>query len=186
MRTTAVPTAQDPSGSFDFARLADVHNTAYDNPLAWFLVGGWFVALAAGVVVLFVQRIDVTRRKDGWPARLFALAALLLVGPPLVSFVCDSIWQDGDKVPNAIGWAMGAKTKDTPAEFRDWAAARYGVKLTVPQLDTVLTRKPQGLFVSSNETDPIIVDGGLVHGLYAAGQIVLVDAKESELPVVHK
>lgn len=186
MRAAAVPAAQDPSGSFDYARLADVHNPAYDSPLAWLLVGGWLLALAAAVVLMFVQRMDLARRRDSWPARLAVLAAVLLIGPVLVSWVCDSVWQNGDKVPNALGWATGAKAKDTTAEFHDWAAARYGVKLTAPQLDTVLTRKPVGLFVTANETDPIIVDGGLVHGLYAAGQIVLVDAKDAELPVVHK
>ena len=186
MRAAHVPSAQDPSGSFDYARLADVHNPAYDSPLAWLLVAGWLLVLAAAVVLMFVQRMDLSRRRDSWPARLAVLAGVLLVGPVVISWVCDGIWQNGDKVPNALGWVTGAKTKDTAPEFRDWAAARYGIKLTGPQLDTVLSRKPVGLFVTANETNPIIVDGGLVHGLYAAGQIVLVDAKDAELPVVFK
>lgn len=178
------PFLQDPNGQFDYAKLTEVHNTTYDSPLGIILVAGWFLALAAAIIIHFVQKLDPGRRRTGTPARLALVAVALLAGPILVSLVMEWTSQSGGKIPNAWGYVTGAKTTDRDKEFSDWAKARYGVELTGPQLKEVQKRKNDGFMVPSNETHAIIVGGALVHGLYAAGQVVLVDDKNKEIPAI--
>lgn len=180
------PFLQDPNGAFDYAKLSEVHNSAYDSPLGVLLVGGWFLALAAAIIISVVQKLDVGRRSTGTPARLGVAAVVLLAGPILASLVMEWTAQSGGKIPNAWGYVTGAKTVDRDKEFSEWASARYGVTLTGPQLTEVQKRKNDGFMVPSNETNPIIVGGALVHGLYAAGQVVLVDDKNKEIPRVSR
>lgn len=179
-----LPLAQDPSGAFDYARLSEIHNTAYDSPLGIVLVAGWFLLLAAAIIIHVVQKLDVGRRRTGTPTRLAVVAIALLAGPIIVSLVLEWTSQKGGAVPNAMGYVTGAKTVDRDQEFSDWAKARYGIELTGPQLTEVQKRKNDGFMVASNETHPIIVGGALVHGLYAAGQVVLVDDKNKEIPAI--
>lgn len=179
-----LPLAQDPSGAFDYARLSEIHNTAYDSPLGIVLVAGWFLVLAAAIIIHVVQKLDVGRRRTGTPTRLAVVAIALLAGPIIVSLVMEWTSQKGGAVPNAMGYVTGGKTVDRDKEFSDWAKARYGIELTGPQLTEVQKRKNDGFMVASNETHPIIVGGALVHGLYAAGQVVLVDDKNKEIPAI--
>lgn len=178
------PFAQDPHGAFDYAKLSEIHNTAYDSPLGIVLVAGWFLMLAASIIIHVVQKLDVGRRRTGTPGRLAVAALVLLAGPILVSLYMEWSANKGGTVPNAMGYVTGAKTVDRDKEFSDWAKARYGVDLTGPQLTEVQKRKNDGFMVASNETHPIIVGGALVHGLYAAGQVVLVDDKNKEIPAI--
>jgi hypothetical protein len=178
------PFLQDPNDSFDYATLTEVHNSAYDTPLGIILVAGWFLALAAAIIIHMVQKLDVGRRRTGTPTRLALTALVLLAGPILVSLVLEWTTHSGGKIPNALGYVTGAKTVDRDQEFSDWVKARYGVELTGPQVTEVQKRKNDGFMVPSNETHAILVNGALVHGLYAAGQIALVDDKGNEIPTV--
>lgn len=179
----SLPTAQDPSGSFDYADLTPFHNPAYDTLYGILLSGGWFLALAAGIVVFVVRRYDKSKLPAVWAKRSFWAAGLLLVLPILGSGIMDFTAGAGDAVPNFVGLAKGAKTSDKNGEFIAWAQDRYKVDLTEIQAIELQKLTNKGFMVTSNETNPAIFNGALIHGTSAAGQIILVDKDEKELPV---
>lgn len=180
-----LPTTEDPAGAFDYANLTPIHNTAYDTPVGWLLVGGWFLTLAAAVITFCLERLYPNRRRTDWPRRLVFLTALLVVGPIAASLGVgwySNNQSDGDKVANVWGYLQGSRTSDRDGEFKAWAKARYGMELTAPQITEVLQPKSTGFMTTSNETHPIIFNGALVHGMLAAGQIVIADDNGHEIP----
>lgn len=179
----SLPTAQDPAGAFDYADLTQFHNPAYDTLYGIILTSGWFLALAAGIVVYVVRKVDKSKLQAVWAKRSMWAAGLLLVGPILVSGGMDFTSGTGDKVPNFIGLVKGAQTADKNAEFISWARDRYQVDLTDIQAAEVQKLMNKGFMVTSNETSPVIFGGGLIHGTSAAGQIILVDKDDKEVPV---
>jgi hypothetical protein len=179
----SLPTTQDPSRAFDYASLTEFHNTAYDNLGGIILSGGWFLALAAGIVVYAARRVDKSRLPAAWASRCFWAAGLLLVLPVLGSGVMDFTSGTGDTVPNFAGLAKGAMTSDKNGEFTSWAQDRYKIDLTGIQATELQKLTNKGFMVTSNETNPVIFNGALIHGTSAAGQIILVDKDAKEMPV---
>lgn len=179
----SLPTAQDPSKAFDYASLTEVHNTAYDSLGGIILSGGWFLALAAGIVILVVRRVDKSKLPAVWATRSFWAAALLLILPVLGSGVMEFTSRSGDTVPNFIGLAKGATVSDKNGEFTAWAKDRYNVELSGIQATELQKLTNKGFMVTSNETNPVIFNGSLIHGTSAAGQIILVDKDSKEMPV---
>lgn len=179
----SLPTAQDPAGAFDYAELTQTHNTVYDTLHGIILSGGWFLALAVGIVIIVVRRVDKSKLSAVWARRSFWAAGLLLAVPVLVSGAMDVTSGSGDKVPNFAGLMKGAKTADKNGEFINWANDRYRVELTDIQAAELQKLTNKGFMVTSNETNPAIFNGALIHGTSAAGQIILVDKEDKELPV---
>lgn len=179
----SLPTTQDPAGAFDYANLTEFHNTAYDNLGGIILSGGWFLALAAGIVILVVRRVDKSKLPAAWATRSFWAAGLLLILPILGSGVMGFTSGTGDTVPNFAGLAKGAMTADRNGEFISWAKDRYKVDLTGIQAAELQKLTNKGFMVTSNETHPVIFNGALIHGTSAAGQIILVDKDAKEMPV---
>lgn len=79
--------------------------------------------------------------------------------------------------------STSAKTADRNGEFISWARDMYRMELTEIQAIELQKLTNKGFMVTSNETNPVIFNGGLVHGTSAAGQIILVDKNDKELPV---
>jgi hypothetical protein len=179
----SLPTVQDPSKAFDYASLTDFHNAAYDSLGGIILSGGWFLALAVGIVVFVVRRVDKSKLSAAWATRAFWAAGLLLIVPILGSGVMELTSGNGDTVPNFAGLARGAMTADKNGEFISWAKDRYKIDLTGIQATELQKLTNKGFMVTSNETHPVIFDGGLIHGTSAAGQIILVDKDDKEMPV---
>ncbi|MET4143983.1 hypothetical protein [Arthrobacter sp. UYCo732] len=179
----SLPTAQDPAGSFDYANLTQFHNPAYDSLFGILFSGGWFLALAAGIVIYVIRRVDKSRLPAIWAKRSFWAAGLLLAVPILGSGALELTAGTGDSVPNFVGLAKGAKTSDKNAEFISWAKDRYQVGLTNIQASELQKLTNKGFQVTSNETNPAIHNGALIHGTSAAGQIILVDKDDKELPI---
>lgn len=179
----SLPTAQDPAGAFDYAALTEFHNPAYDTAYGVLLSGGWFLALAAGIVVYAVRRVDKAKLPVAWAKRSFWVAGLLLVLPALASGALEATARTGDTVPNFVGLVQGAKTSDRNGEFIAWANSRYGVPLTDVQAVELQKLTNKGFMVTSNETHAAIHNGDLIHGVYAAGQIILKDKADKELPI---
>ncbi|ACL42331.1 hypothetical protein Achl_4380 (plasmid) [Pseudarthrobacter chlorophenolicus A6] len=179
----SLPTAQDPAGSFDYANLTQFHNPAYDSLIGILLSGGWFLALAAGIVIYVIRRVDKSRLPATWAKRSFWAAGLLLVLPILGSGAMNLTAGTGDSVPNFVGLAQGAKTSDKNGEFIAWAKDRYRVDLTDIQASELQKLTNKGFQVTSNETNPAIFNGALIHGTSAAGQIILVDKEDKELAI---
>jgi energy-coupling factor transporter transmembrane protein EcfT len=179
----SLPTAQDPSRAFDYASLTEFHNTAYDSLGGIVLSGGWFLALAAGIIVYVVRRVDKSKLPAAWATRSFWAAGLLLVLPVLGSGVMEFNSGTGDSVPNFAGLAKGATTSDKNGEFTSWAQDRYKIELTGIQATELQKLTNKGFMVTSNETHPVIFNGALIHGTSAAGQIILVDKDAKEMPV---
>jgi hypothetical protein len=179
----SLPTAQDPAGSFDYADLTQFHNTAYDSLIGILLSGGWFLALAAGIVIYVIRRVDKSRLPAVWAKRSFWAAGLLLVLPILGSGAMNLTSGNGDSVPNFVGLVNGAKTSDKNAEFITWAQDRYKVPLTDVQAAELQKLTNKGFMVTSNETHAAIHNGDLIHGVFAAGQIILKDKDDKELTI---
>ncbi|MBG0738720.1 hypothetical protein IV500_04715 [Paeniglutamicibacter antarcticus] len=179
----SLPTAQDPFKAFDYASLTEFHNTAYDNLGGIIMSGGWFLALAAGIMVYVVRRVDKSKLPAVWAKRSFWAAGLLLVVPILGSGVMELTSGSGDSVPNFAGLATGATTSDKNGEFTTWAEGRYKIDLTGIQASELQKLTNKGFMVTSNETNPVIFNGSLIHGTSAAGQIILVDKDAKEMPV---
>lgn len=179
----SLPTAQDPTGAFDYADLTQFHNTAYDSLIGILLSGGWFLALAAGIVIFVIRQVDKSKLPALWAKRSFWVAGLLLFLPILGSGAMEFTTGKGDSVPNFIGLTQGAKTSDRNAEFITWAKDRYQVDLTGIQANELQKLTNKGFQVTSNETNPAIHNGELIHGTSAAGQIILVDKEDKELTV---
>jgi hypothetical protein len=179
----SLPTAQDPSRAFDYAELTQFHNPVYDSVYGVILSGGWFLALAAGIVIVVVRRVDKSKLPAVWAKRSFWAAGLLLVLPVLASGALEVTSGTGDTVPNFAGLAKGATTSDKNGEFTSWAQDRYKIDLTRIQATELQKLTNKGFMVTSNETHPVIFDGSLIHGTSAAGQIILVDKDAREMPV---
>lgn len=177
------PTAQDPAGAFDYADLTQFHNPVYDTLYGIILTSGWFLALAAGIIVYVIRRVDKSRLPAVWAKRSLWTAGLLLLGPILTSGAMNFTSGNGDKVPNFLGLVQGANTSDKNSEFIAWAQDRYQMELTDIQAVELQKLTNKGFMVTSNETHPVIFNGGLAHGTSAAGQIILVDKDDIELPV---
>ena len=178
----SLPASQDPAGAFDYAALTEFHNPAYDTLFGVLLTGGWFLALAAAIVVCVVRRVDKSKLSARWTKRSFWAAGLLLAVPIMVSGGLNLAAGTGDKVPNFIGLVKGATTSDKNGEFTSWSQGRYRIALTNIQAAELQKLTNKGFMVTSNETHPVIFNGGLIHGVSAAGQIILVDKNGKELP----
>lgn len=179
----SLPTAQDPAGAFDYADLTSFHDPVYDTLYGVVLSGGWFLALAAGILILVVRHVDKSRVPALWAKRSFIAAGLLLAGPIALSVGLGAAAGGGDAVPNFVGLAKGAKASDPRGELISWAKDRYRIDLTAVQAGELQKLTNKGFMVTSNETHPVIHNGALIHGTSAAGQIILVDKDEKELPV---
>ncbi|GAA4033604.1 hypothetical protein GCM10023063_16700 [Arthrobacter methylotrophus] len=179
----SLPTSQDPAGAFDYAVLTQFHNPVYDTLYGIILSGGWFLALAIGIVIYVVRRVDKSRLSAVWARRSFWAAGLLLVLPVLASGAMNLATGSGDGVPNFVGLVKGAQTSDKNGEFISWARDRYQVPLTGVQAAELQKLTNKGFMVTSNETNPVIFNGALIHGTSAAGQIILVDKDAKEIPV---
>jgi hypothetical protein len=182
----SLPTSQDPAGAFDYAQLTEFHNPVYDGVFGMLLVAGWFVTLAAAIVLFVVQRFDPDRVDTRWIKRSLQFTALLLIGPWAAGLVMGFAFDKDDAVPNFVGHLQGATTSDPEAEFSKWAKSRYGMELTGVQSVELQKRENKGFMVPSNQTRPIIFEGELVHGIYAAEQIIVVNDEGKELPVETK
>lgn len=179
----SLPTAQDPTRAFDYANLTQFHNPAYDSLAGVLLSGGWFLALAVGIVIFVVRRVDKSRLPAVWAKRSFWAAGLLLFLPIIGSGAMELTAGTGDSVPNFMGLTKGAKTSDKNGEFIAWANDRYKVSLTEVQAAELQKLTTKGFMVTSNETHAAIHNGDLIHGIFAAGQIILKDKHDKELPI---
>lgn len=177
----SLPAAQDPTRAFDYADLTEFHNTAYDSLVGVILSGGWFLALAAGIILVVMRSVDKSKLPAVWAKRSFWAAGLLLILPVLGSGLMEFTSRTGDTVPNFVGLAKGAKTSDKNGEFIAWAQERYKIGLTEVQATELQKLTNKGFMVTSNETHPVIFNGALVHGTSAAGQIILVDKDSKEM-----
>jgi energy-coupling factor transporter transmembrane protein EcfT len=179
----SLPAAQDPARAFDYAELTQFHNPAYDSLYGVILSGGWFLALAAGIMIVVVRRVDKSKLPAVWARQSFWAAGLLLVLPVLGSGALELTSGAGDSVPNFAGLAKGASTSNKNAEFISWANDRYRIELTGIQAAELQKLTNKGFMVTSNETNPVIFNGSLIHGTSAAGQIILVDKEDKEMAV---
>ena len=179
-----LPRVQTPDDAFDYSTLTLFHNEVYDTPLGLLLTAGWFVALAASCVLFVMRRMDVNRPHSRWEKRMFSLGLILLIGPPAVAAVFHYAGMDDEKVPHVVGYLKGAMTTDPNAEFAQWAHERYGIALNENQTIEVQKLTDEGFMVQSNQTRPILFNGQLIHGLFAADQVVLVDTNGVELPII--
>lgn len=178
-----IPFAQDPAGAFDYSTLSQFHNEVYDTPLGLALTAGWFVAMAFGCVLFAMRRMDRNRPRSRWERRSFTLGFLLLLAPPAIAGVFHYMGLNDDKVPHIVGYLKGAMTTDPNAEFAQWAYDRYGIALNENQAIEVQQLTDEGFLVRSNKTRPILFNGQLIHGLFAAEQVVLVYQDGTELPI---
>jgi hypothetical protein len=130
-----------------------------------------------------IRRVDKSRLPAIWAKRAFWAAGLMLFLPILGSGAMNLTTGSGDQVPNFAGLIKGAKTSDKNGEFIAWAQDRYKVPLTEVQAAELQKLTNKGFMVTSNETHAAIHNGDFIHGVYAAGQIILKDKDDKELPI---
>lgn len=169
--------------AFDYSTLTRFHNEVYDTPLGILLTAGWFVSMAASCVLFAMRRMDRNRPRSRWEKRLLTFGMLLLIGPPAVAGVFHYMGLDDERIPHVVGYFKGATTTDPNAEFAQWAYERYGIALNENQTIEVQQLTDEGFLVQSNKTRPILFNGQLIHGLFAADQVVLVNNDGTEIPV---
>lgn len=178
------PLSEDPSGAFDYSLLTPIHNGAYDTIFGLLLTAGWFLALAGAVVVMLIRRRSATKENWTLVKRLLGLSATLLIVPPLVSLGMNVAGLDGDQVPNMVGFVQGAKTTNKSGEFVAWAKQRYGITLNERQATDLCKLVNKGFMQPSHETNPVIFNGSLMHGIFASNQIILANEHGTEMPLI--